>query len=375
MTNQQGPICVPVTLADHSYDVMIGQHLLEQAGSIIAPLLKRPQAVIVTDKTVSEFHLGTLITSLEASNITSQAIILPAGESTKSWTQLEALTDALLEAGVERADHIIALGGGVIGDLVGFAASILRRGVRFIQIPTTLLAQVDSSVGGKTAINVARGKNLIGAFHQPSLVLADLSVLETLPDREMRAGYAEVVKYGLIGDAAFYDWLIDHGEAVLGRDGVALAHAVATSVRAKAKTVAADEKEKGERALLNLGHTFGHALEAELGYDGRLLHGEAVAMGLVMADALSKKLSNDQTSVREPIDAHLRRLGFTVRLADLEQSLGLEMEPSKLIGHMAQDKKMDAGTLTFITGPIGAAQMRRDIDMAMISDILEDSRR
>ncbi len=280
---------VAVALGNRSYDIHIGEGLLNEAGRIIRPLLKRPLAAIVTDANVAQHHLARLEASLAASGIAAKAIILPAGEKTKSFSRLAETCDALLAAGIERRDKVIALGGGVIGDLTGFAAAILRRGVDFIQIPTSLLAQVDSSVGGKTGINSAHGKNLIGAFHQPVAVIADTSLLDTLPKRELAAGYAEVAKYGLLGDAPFFEWLEGAAPAILRGDSQARIHAIRKCCEAKAKIVAEDETETGVRALLNLGHTFGHALEAATGYSGRLLHGEGVAIGMVQAFRFSER--------------------------------------------------------------------------------------
>ncbi|MBU0780129.1 MAG: 3-dehydroquinate synthase, partial [Alphaproteobacteria bacterium] len=281
---------VPVALPGREYDVVIGTDLLSGAGARIAALGGRKHVAILTDDTVAGLHLPRLQASLTAAGITSEALRLPAGEATKSWAQLEACCDFLLDQKVERNDIVIALGGGVIGDLGGFAAAVLRRGVRFVQIPTTLLAQVDSSVGGKTGINTRHGKNLIGAFHQPSLVLADTDLLATLPRRDFLAGYGEVVKYGLLGDASFFDWLETNAPAMADGDIAARIHAVTRSVEMKAEIVARDETEQGDRALLNLGHTFCHALEKATGYSGRLLHGEGVAIGCAMAFELSSRL-------------------------------------------------------------------------------------
>ncbi|MEM9170944.1 MAG: 3-dehydroquinate synthase, partial [Pseudomonadota bacterium] len=278
---------VRVGLGARSYDVLVGRGLLETAGAAIAPVLARPQTVVVTDETVWAAQGPRLAAGLAAADIAFETIVLPPGEATKSFAQLERLVAALLERGVERADAIVAFGGGVVGDLAGFASAILRRGCRFVQIPTTLLAQVDSAVGGKTGINTALGKNLVGAFHQPALVLADVDALDTLDPRELRAGYAEVLKYGALGDAAFFAWLEENAAAVLAGDAAARIYAVRRSVAMKAAIVAKDEREAGKRALLNLGHTFGHALEAAYGYDGRLLHGEAVAAGMAFAAGFS----------------------------------------------------------------------------------------
>ena len=271
---------VAVNLGDRSYRVRVGRGLIARAGTEIAPLLRgrRRRVAVITESTVAALHLDALRAGLATAGLTAEALILPPGEATKSWQPLERSVEFLLDAKVERGDLVVALGGGVIGDLAGFAAAILRRGVRFVQIPTSLLAQVDSSVGGKTGINTAQGKNLVGAFHQPSLVLADIDVLDTLPDRDFRAGYGEVVKYGLLGDAGFFDWLERHGPALALGDRDLRQQAVRHAVAMKAGIVERDETEQGERALLNLGHTFGHALEAATGYSDRLLHGEGVAV-------------------------------------------------------------------------------------------------
>lgn len=270
---------VPVGLGDRAYEVVIGRGLIDEAGARIRPFLKRDRIAVVSDETVWALHGARLSAALAAQGIVTASVVVPAGEQSKSFEGLAEVSDRLLALELDRGDLIVAFGGGVVGDLAGFAAAIYKRGVDFVQIPTTLLAQVDSSVGGKTAIDTPRGKNLIGAFHQPRLVLADLDVLGTLDARQMRAGYAEVIKYGLLGDFAFFEWLEANAAAVLALEPAALLHAVARSVEMKAEIVAEDEKEAGRRALLNLGHTFGHALEAETGYGEALMHGEAVAAG------------------------------------------------------------------------------------------------
>ena len=338
---------VPVQLEERSYNISIGQNLIGNAGGLIAPFLKRPFAVIVTDENLAKAHLSTLEKSLGASGIETKSIILPAGETTKSYKYLAELCDGLLAAGVERRDVVIALGGGVIGDLTGFAASILRRGVDFIQIPTSLLAQVDSSVGGKTGINSPLGKNLIGAFHQPIAVLADLDVLNTLPKRQRAAGYAEVAKYGLLGDATFFNWLDNSVETIIagGNDVSAIAHAVQTSCAMKARIVAEDETEIGVRALLNLGHTFGHALEAATGYSDRLLHGEAVSIGMVQAFKFSEQLGHCAKGTHERVLKHLKRAGLPTHLSEIP---GPRPPKEKLLELMRQDKKAVGGKLTFI---------------------------
>ncbi len=348
---------ITVSLGLRSYDIHIGSELLPRAGAFISPLLRRPRCAIVTDEIVGDLHLATLEAGLAASGIVSSSKRLPAGEATKSFDRLGQLCDWLLAEKIERQDVIIALGGGVIGDLTGFAAAILRRGTRFVQIPTTLLAQVDSSVGGKTGINVDQGKNLIGAFHQPDLVLADQTVLASLPARDLAAGYAEVVKYAALGDAAFFAWLEAHGGDVLSRDPIALTYAVKRSCEMKAEIVARDETEQGDRALLNLGHTFGHAFEALTGYSETLLHGEAVALGMVLATKLSRDmdLCNDDDVNR--LTKHLAASKLPTAITDLGR-----FSADALIAVMQQDKKVDAGTMRFIlTRGLGASFISRDV--------------
>ena len=360
---------VPVGLGTRSYNIVIESGLLDQADRAIEPLLAGRRAIIITDAHVAHHQLPRLQASLGAE---SEAIILPAGEATKSWRHLEQLLDQLLDLGVERGDKLIALGGGVIGDLVGFAASILKRGCGFIQVPTTLLAQVDSSVGGKTAINVRAGKNLVGSFHQPALVVIDPSVLDTLPDREMRAGYAEVVKYGLINDAGFFDWCETHAAALLARDPKALATAIEHSVRAKAAIVAADEREtKDQRALLNLGHTFGHALEADTGFSDTLLHGEAVAAGMALAFRFSAATGRCSAADALRVKDHLRAAGLPVTLVTAH----VTASGAALVGHMLHDKKMQAGTLPFIlaTG-IGQSYVDKQVNLAEVEAFLDQDR-
>jgi 3-dehydroquinate synthase len=363
---------IPVALGERSYDVRIEAGLLARAGEILAPLAKGRRMAIVTDENVGP-HLATLQASLAAAGVASEAIILPPGEATKSWAKLEALTDRLLELGVERSDHVIALGGGVIGDLVGFATAILKRGCRFVQIPTTLLAQVDSSVGGKTAINSRAGKNLVGAFHQPALVLIDPQVLDTLPLRELRAGYAEVVKYGLIDDYAFFEWCEANAAALLAGDPQARAHAIAHSVGAKARIVAADERElSGTRALLNLGHTFGHALEAETGFSTKLLHGEGVAAGTALAFAFSARQGLCPPEDAERVATHLRAIG----LPDGLKAAGITATGARLVEHMLHDKKMAAGTLPFLlANGIGEVFLDKTVDLKDVETFLDDQPR
>ncbi|MFN0023569.1 MAG: 3-dehydroquinate synthase [Parvularculaceae bacterium] len=350
-----------VDLGARSYPILIGAGLIDDAGRRLAPMLRRAFAVIVTDTNVEAAHGARLRQSLAESAVRTETIVLPAGEATKSFAQLEALCEALLRVGVERHDIVIALGGGVIGDLAGFAASILRRGCRFAQIPTTLLAQVDSAVGGKTAINARHGKNLIGNFHQPSIVLADTNALATLPLRQLRAGYAEIVKYGALGDAAFFDWLETNGAALLAGDASARREAVLRSCAAKARIVTADEREDGERALLNLGHTFGHALEAATGFSDALLHGEAVAAGIGLAFDFSVAANHCAPADAARVKAHLRASGLPAGLADIEGAS--RFSPDELLAHMMQDKKVERGALTLILARrIGGAYIARDID-------------
>ncbi|WP_375392664.1 3-dehydroquinate synthase [uncultured Sphingomonas sp.] len=359
---------INVALGDRSYAVLIESGLLTRAADHLAPLARGRQLAVVTDEHVRP-HLATLTAGLAAAGIAVSAIVLPRGEATKSWAQLERLTDALLALGVERGDHVVALGGGVIGDLAGFAAAILKRGCGLVQIPTTLLAQVDSSVGGKTGINAAAGKNLLGAFHQPALVLIDPDVLATLPPRELRAGYAEVVKYGLIDDPAFFAWCEAHGAALLAGDARAQADAIAHAVAAKARIVAADEFEtNGTRALLNLGHTFGHALEAEAGFDGSLLHGEAVAAGCALAYDFSVAQGLCPPPDAERVKAHLRRVGLPDGLA----AARTRADGARLVEHMRHDKKASGGRLPFLLARgIGRTYLDRTVDLATVEAFLD----
>ncbi len=359
---------IKVALGTRSYDVVIEAGVLARAADWLKPLSRGRRMAIVTDENVLP-HLATLQAALAAADIESEAIVLPPGEGTKSWTMLEQLTDRLLELGIERGDHVVALGGGVIGDLVGFACSILKRGCGFVQIPTTLLAQVDSSVGGKTAINSKTGKNLVGAFHQPALVLIDPQVLDTLPLRHVRAGYAEVVKYGLIDDPAFFDWCEANAPALLAGDPAARAYAIAHSVAAKARIVAEDERETtGKRALLNLGHTFGHALEAEAGFSDRLLHGEGVAAGMALAFGYSAAHGLAPSADADRVAAHLRAIG----LPDGVAAAGIAADGATLVAHMLHDKKMDAGTLPFLLARgIGATYLDSSVDLADVRTFLD----
>ncbi|MBA2933226.1 3-dehydroquinate synthase [Sphingomonas sp. CGMCC 1.13654] len=363
---------VAVSLGDRSYEVAIEAGALAQAGERLKGYARGSRFVVVTDENVAGTQLPKLAASLEAAGMTIEPIVLPAGESTKSWDQLSALCDRLLRLGIERSDSVIALGGGVIGDLVGFACSILKRGCGFVQVPTTLLAQVDSSVGGKTAINTAAGKNLIGAFHQPSHVLIDPDTLDTLPRREVGAGYAEVVKYGLIDDPDFFDWCEANGEKLLAGDPQARTRAIATSIAAKARIVAADERETtGVRALLNLGHTFGHALEAETGFGSRLLHGEGVACGMALAFRYSARLRLCPAGDAERVSAHLKAAGLPVTLAEA----GADASGETLVSHMLHDKKMAGGKLPFLLARgIGKTFLAKDVDLADVARFLDEER-
>lgn len=365
-------IAIPVSLGERSYEVRIADGALDRAGNHLAPWL-RGRATIVTDEAVAVAQLPRLVAALERAGIASDPIVVPAGEATKSWEQLARLCDALLERGVERGDHIIALGGGVIGDLVGFAAAILKRGCGFVQIPTTLLAQVDSSVGGKTAINAAAGKNLIGAFHQPGFVLIDPTVLDTLPPRQVAAGYAEVVKYGLIDNPDFFAWCEANGSALLSGDAVTRRHAIATSVSAKAAIVADDEREtSGRRALLNLGHTFGHALEAEAGFSDRLLHGEAVAAGMALAFRYSLRLGHCSADDADRVAVHLRAASLPDGLA----AAGISADGATLTAHMAHDKKASGGMVPFLLAHgIGRAFLEKSVDLADVAAFLDSEPR
>jgi len=361
---------VRVDLPGREYDVRIGPGVLAQAGPRIAEMTRRPHVTIVTDETVAGLHLATLQANLTESGLTSAALALPAGEATKCWAQLERTVEWLLSEKVERGDIVVAFGGGVIGDLAGFAAAVLRRGVRFVQIPTTLLAQVDSSVGGKTGINSPAGKNLVGAFHQPSLVLADTDLLSTLDRRDFLAGYGEVVKYGLLGDAAFFDWLEINAPTMADGDVAAQVRAVTRSIEMKAEIVTRDETEQGDRALLNLGHTFCHALEAATGYSDRLLHGEGVAIGCALAFELSQRLNLCSQEAPSRVRAHLKAMGMKTDLADIPGDLP---SAEDLLALMGQDKKVVDGKLRFILARgIGDAFITSDVPSDVVLQVLRD---
>ena len=349
-----------VDLGDRGYDILVGEDLLEAAGQRMRPLLAQDRVIIVSDETVAPLYLSTLEQSLDKAGVEHASIILAAGEGTKSFDGLRELTGALLDARVERGTTLVALGGGVIGDITGFAAAITLRGLDFVQIPTTLLAQVDSSVGGKTGINTEQGKNLIGAFHQPLLVLSDISTLESLPPRELLAGYGEVVKHALISDAGFFDWLEIKGVGLIAGDRGLRRHAVLACLSIKAAIVAEDEREAGRRALLNLGHTFGHALEAETGYGQKLLHGEAVAIGLGLAFDLSARLGLCDPGCPDRVRRHLAAVGLP---ADLHKFASPSWSAGALYAHMGHDKKARDGGLTFVLARgIGQAFITRDVD-------------
>ncbi|WP_112661715.1 3-dehydroquinate synthase [Microvirga flavescens] len=360
---------VPVPLDDRAYDIFVGRGLLAEAGARIAALKARA-AVIVTDANVGPLYAEPLAGALRQNGLTASIVTLPPGEATKSYARLEEVCDAILAARIERGDLVIALGGGVIGDLTGFAAAIVRRGVRFVQMPTTLLSQVDSSVGGKTGINSPHGKNLVGAFHQPSLVLADTALLDSLSLREMRAGYAEVVKYGLINDAAFFAWCEKNWRGVFA-GGPERDEAVAQSCRAKAAVVVRDEREDGDRALLNLGHTFGHALERITAYDSkRLVHGEGVAIGMVLAFRFSAALGLAPVADAERVEAHLKEVGLPTRLDQVPGGCGT---PDELLDAMSQDKKVSGGALTFILAKgIGQSFIAKGVEAEKVRAFLAE---
>jgi len=360
---------ITVGLGPRSYKVLVGEGLIARAGELMGPFLKRGRTAVVSDETVWSLHGATLTEALARAGVTVSPIVVAPGEQTKSFEGLADVTDRLLALELDRGDLVTAFGGGVVGDLAGFAAAVYKRGIDFVQIPTTLLAQVDSSVGGKTAIDTSRGKNLIGAFHQPRLVLADLDVLATLPEREMRAGYAEVVKYGLLGDFRFFEWLEANGAGVLAREPEALSEAVARCIRMKAEIVAEDETEQGRRALLNLGHTFGHALEAETGYGGALLHGEAVAAGQALAFRFSAAQGLCTALDARRAAASLAAAGLPTGLSEVP---GHPFDAARLVRHMTQDKKAQAGALTFILArSLGDAFIAKDVDVRAVREFLQ----
>jgi len=366
------PITVDVALGDRTYDIIIGRDVLPSLGSRVAALRPGVRTAIVTDRTVAKHWLEQAEASLSSAGIATSRIIVEEGEGSKSYAGLEKVSEALIAARIERNDLVIALGGGVVGDLAGFAAAILRRGVDFVQVPTSLLAQVDSSVGGKTGINSPQGKNLLGAFHQPVLVIADTSVLDTLSPRQFRAGYAEVAKYGILGDEAFFSWL-EANAADIFSGSAAREHAVATSCRAKAAIVSRDERETGERALLNLGHTFGHALEAATGFSDRLFHGEGVSVGMVLAAEFSASLGMISQGDVNRVERHLAAVGLPTRLQDIAgfTQEGLA-DADALLALMAQDKKVKRGKLTFILlEAIGRAVIANDVEPSLVRDFLK----
>ncbi|MBX5196328.1 3-dehydroquinate synthase [Rhizobium sp. NZLR10] len=361
---------VHVPLGERAYDILIGPGLIARAGAEIASRLKGRKAAIITDENVAPLYLKALVASLDEAGIASAEVVLPAGEKTKSFEHLMTVCDKVLEARVERNDCVIALGGGVIGDLSGFAAGIVRRGVRFVQVPTSLLSQVDSSVGGKTGINSRHGKNLIGVFHQPDLVLADTDVLNSLSEREFRAGYAEVAKYGLIDKPDFFAWLEANWTSVF-TGGSARIEAIAASCQAKADVVVADERENGPRALLNLGHTFGHALEAATAYDSsRLVHGEGVAIGMVLAHEFSARMNLASPDDARRVERHLKEVGLPTRMSDIPG----ELPPAEtLMDAIAQDKKVKSGKLTFIlTRGIGQSFVADDVPASEVISFLRE---
>ncbi len=369
------PTRLQVNTASRTYEIIIGQGLIAGAAGYLEAVMSGERVAVVSDETVAGHHLAALCASLDGAGIERHEMILPPGEGTKSFTQLEQLLDALLEARIERGDMIIALGGGVIGDLAGLAASILRRGVAVAQIPTSLLAQVDSSVGGKTGIDTRHGKNLVGSFHQPHVVLADITALDTLPRRELLAGYAEVVKYGLIDDPALFAWLEANGAAICRGEHDVLRRAVTSACAAKARIVAEDERETGVRALLNLGHTFAHAIETAAGYDGAVVHGEAVAIGMVMAFDLSARLGHCPPGDAGRVRRHLASSGLPT---SLRQAIGegsdAETLAMRLVAIMGQDKKVARGRVTFVLARgIGRAFLERDVDLGAVRAVIVDS--
>ena len=367
------PRIVRVDLAGRAYDIAIGPGLIDRVGELSAALLQAPRVIVVTDETVAPLYKERVAASFAKANVTPETIVVPAGEGSKQFAPFGALMNRLLDHKPDRKTTLVALGGGVVGDLTGFAASVLLRGVDFIQVPTTLLAQVDSSVGGKTGINTPHGKNLVGSFHQPRLVVADTDALNTLPRRELLAGYAEAAKYGLIDDPAFWDWCEQNGAALLAGDAARRTYAIEQSCLAKARIVAADERETTDlRALLNLGHTFGHALEAETGFGSDLLHGEAVGAGMAMAFDLSAELGLGPRADAERVRRHLAAVGLPVRLRAIGGDNRRTWDTGRLIGHMRGDKKAEAGRLTFVLARgIGKAFVTRDVDERALTLMLD----
>lgn len=364
-----GIIKVPVALGERSYDILIGDGLASDAGRWFRAALPKARACIITDSNVSSRHLVAFEKSLRRAGVTASAVVIPAGEASKCFDVFEQVVDQVVGGRYERGDAVVALGGGVVGDLAGFVAGVVRRGMRFVQVPTTLLSQVDSSVGGKTGINNRHGKNLVGVFHQPDLVLADTRVLDTLPEREFRAGYAEVVKYGLIDNPAFFSWLETSWRDVFA-GGAARAEAIAVSCRSKAAIVARDERENGDRALLNLGHTFGHAIEAFAGYNGTVVHGEAVALGMVLAHDFSVRLGLMSQDEADRIRHHLQTVGLPTHLNDVP---GGAPAVATMMDLIAQDKKVQSGSLTFILSRgIGSAFIAKEVPADAVRGFLAD---
>jgi len=371
---QTSSALVHLPLGNRSYDIVINDSVIDHLDTFLAPIVGTARLFVVTEETVSALYGKKVKTALSRGGFENFWFPVKPGETSKSFSCFENLLDQMLDKGIERSDIIIALGGGVIGDLTGFTAASILRGVDFIQIPTTLLSQVDSSVGGKTGINSRFGKNLVGAFYQPKAVLIDPGVLKTLPIRELQAGYAEVLKYGLIDDPAFFTWLEKNGQILLTENGhkdqlAFLVYAIKASCEAKARVVAEDERESGKRALLNLGHTFGHALEAECGYDGTLLHGEAVAIGMVMALDLSVRMGIAEQTELKRLTEHLSTTGMMWSA----NQIGKPLDAKKLLAHMVRDKKTKAGKIGFILGGIGKAALRYDVDLGLVEAVLHDS--
>lgn len=361
-----------VTLSNHVYDIHVGSGILEEAGTLIKPFLKRNICPVVTDENVYNLYGKKLVDIFSKSSLEARMIVLPVGETTKNFSNLQKILDALFEMGIERSDSVIAFGGGVVGDITGFAASIFRRGISFIQIPTTLLAQVDSAVGGKTGINVSHGKNLVGTFHQPDFVLSDVDVLRTLPPREFLAGYAEVVKYGLLENSDFFNWLDNNLTSILSGDQNLHTQAVLACCADKAAIVEQDTFEAGKRALLNLGHTFGHALEAATGYSSKLLHGEGVSIGIVLAFKLSQKLGFCSQKDVNTVIRHFQQSGMKTFLSEIESHLP---DTKILVDLMYQDKKVSDGKIKFIlTKGIGQAFSCNTVDMQIVFDLLQEER-